>query len=77
MIPSGGCGHWGAAVVGGDDRGRQGQRLSMTATTGGGGGGWGRVTEAAAGEGMGSGDVCFFCALCLITYYASCLLCCL
>ncbi len=59
-LRNGGCAHWGAAVVGGDDRGRRGQRLSMIAPTGGGGGGWGRATEAAAGEGMSSGDVCFF-----------------
>jgi hypothetical protein len=43
----------------------------MIATTGGGGVGWGRATEAAAGEGMSSGNVCVFCALCLMPL-ASC-----
>ncbi len=51
--------------MGGDDRGRQGQRLSMIATTGGGGGGWGRAAEAAAGEGMSSA-MCVF--LCFVPY---------
>jgi hypothetical protein len=57
--------------VGGDDSGRRGQRLSIIAAAGGGGGGRGRAAEAAAGEGMSSGnraDVCFFvlCALRLL-----------
>ncbi len=58
-------------MVGGDDSGCRGQRLSMIAAAGGGGGGRGRVAEAAAGEGMSSGnraDACFFvlCALRLL-----------